>query len=139
MLHYRLWFFEHIVAEYATRNNSHKDNQTTLLRDSHNMGMSGMLFLISVILLSLLLMGLVVGTVCIKLAGNTSSYATSTTTYWVYGAIAFAISVVMLLVLLYLGYAWSCACGKPACPPKNVSSCPPKRQSRNACAPGACY
>jgi multisubunit Na+/H+ antiporter MnhB subunit len=95
--------------------------------------MGGAFFMGAVILLSLLLFGLIVGTLCLKNAQTTSAsqYVTSTTTYWVYAAIAFAIGVIMLLILLYLGYAWSCACGKKMDP-----CAKPKKPS---CAPSSCY
>jgi amino acid transporter len=101
-------------------------------------GMSGVLFLMAVILVAFLLMGLIVGSLCLfhaytaRNSATVPTYFTSQTTWWVYGSIAFAIGVVMLLVLLYLGYAWSCACkaAMPSCPPKKV---------RNSCAPSACY
>lgn len=100
-------------------------------------GMSGLVFLASVMIISFLLFGLIVGTICLKLTGNQSTYLTSHTTYYTYAAISFTIGVVMLLVLLYLAYAWSCACAvKAPCGP--TPTCPPKR-ARNACAPASCY
>lgn len=74
---------------------------------------SGLLFLGAVVLVSMMLFALALGTVCLFIAQGPnppSSYVKSTTTYWVYGSISFAIGVVMLLVLLYLAYAWSCMC-----------------------------
>lgn len=90
-----------------------------------------------VLLMSLMLFGLVVGTLCLGGAGNKSAYVASQTTYWVYAAISFAIGVVALLVMLYLAYAWSCACMKRASP----CATPPRRgRSSSACAPPpSCY
>lgn len=96
---------------------------------------SAMFFGFSVILISLLLLGLIVGSECIAAAGNRSAYVTSSTTWWVYAAIAFAIAIIMLLILLYLGYAWSCACSMPKMCDMPKPSCPPKKPK---CAP-ACY
>lgn len=98
--------------------------------------MNGLFFLSAVVLISLMLFGLIVATLCytwaVARAGTTApAYITSATTWWTYMALAIAIGVIMLLVLLYLAYAWSCACAKPVCAPVVV------RKPR--CAPSSCY
>lgn len=83
-------------------------------------------FLVATILVSLLLLGLIVGTTCLKLTelpAGSDPY-TSPTTFWVYAAFAWAIAFVMLVVLLYAAYLWA-----SCCMPAVASACKPKRRT----------
>ena len=84
-------------------------------------------FVAAAVLLSLLLLSLILGTVCLRLTEfNGTNVYTSSTTFWVYMAVAFAITFVLLVILLYMAYYWAACCYKPpVCvkPPMRRRSC----------------